>query len=349
MAAIRSAEPGLLGTVTDLLRARRQGTAGRRFRSRGNGALVFLRLAGRVSGLTAALAFGAVIFAWCGAAWADSSDTATRNAGPRSTVSERSRHAPAQHTAGGAATRTAPSGRVRSGRPAPAVARSTPAPALVNLPSYWPMFTTSEQRRFDYTSPDGSLAPITSVFQYDPATKSMLYQEYDADMVWQDTWYYRARPGYGIAEWRDDYPQRNRLAEVFFGPTKKVVLATPIGWGENLPVGGVYQNRPRFSFSRSTPPQIGVGCQYVRLEAVLDEFTTRDGTTYDDVIRFVYQQKWGTGPQAGARYWMAKGVGPVAIQWVGEDPQTHQPVESVRIDAVVSTVTPFPAPPSDPR
>jgi len=243
----------------------------------------------------------------------------------------------------GDVTRSSASQAITRRRPSESTARLPgasndlqPSSTLVNLPSYWPAFTSEEKRRFDYTSPDGSLAPITSIFAYDRATKSMLYQDYNADMEWQDTWYYSAKPEYGIAEWRDDYPQKNFLQKVIFGPIKKIVMTTPIGWGENLPVGGMYSNRPAFSLLRSTPPQLGRGSQSVVLESVLHDFTTRDGTRYDDVIQFLYQQKWGCGPQTGARYWMAKGVGPVAIQWVAEDPQTHQLVESVRIDAVVT-------------
>ncbi len=199
------------------------------------------------------------------------------------------------------------------------------------------MFTTQETRRFDYTSPDGSLAPMTSIFEYDPATRSMLYENFDANMSWQNTWFYRANPAYGIAEWRDDYPQTNDLLKAVFGPVKKVIMAIPIGWGATLPVGGVFRNMPAFSFFRSSPPQLGIGFQSVTLEAVLDDFTTRDGTTYHDVAEFLYQQSWGTGPQIGARYWMAKGVGPVAIQWVGVDPATHQTIETARMDAVVTS------------
>ncbi len=206
----------------------------------------------------------------------------------------------------------------------------------VNLASYWPVFTGDGERRFDFTAVDGSLDPITSIFSYDPATKSMLQKEYTtADMGWRDTWYYTPKPGYGIAEWRDDYPQDNAFLTAIFGPVKKVVLAVPIGWGENLAVGGVYENAPVFSVLRSSPPQINFGSQYVRLEAVLDEFTTRSGT-YTDVAQFSYLQQWGFGLKIGARYWMAKDVGPVAIQWIGVNPDTGLLIQTVQIDAVVT-------------
>jgi hypothetical protein len=207
---------------------------------------------------------------------------------------------------------------------------------LINVPTYWPLFMSDEKRRFYYTTADGTLEPMTSIFSYDAASKSMLYQDYNAAGEWQDTWYYYAKDGYGIAEWRDDYPQTNSWQKRIFGPIKKVVMSEPIGWGDRLPVGGIYQNNPKFDPLKSCPPQIGTGWQYVQIEAVLDYYTTRHGDTYYDVLQFFYQQKWGN-KQTGARYWMAKGVGPVSVQWIAPNPQTGQPVETSRLDAIVTS------------
>jgi hypothetical protein len=208
---------------------------------------------------------------------------------------------------------------------------------LINVPTYWPMWLNSEIRKFYYTSSDGSLEPIYSTFSYDPTSGSILYKDYNATGVWQDTWYYYAKNGYGIAEWRDDYPQTNSIQKAIFGPVKKVVMGEPIGWGQFLPIGGVYQNNPTFNAMKSCPPQFGDGWQYVKVEDLLSSYTTRHGDTYTDVLQFFYQQKWGNGKQTGARYWMAKNVGPVSIQWIGVNPQTGQPIESVRLDAIVTS------------
>lgn len=207
---------------------------------------------------------------------------------------------------------------------------------LVNMPTYWPLFMTGEKRKFYYTTGDGSLEPIISTFEYDLASKSMLYKDFNAKGEWQDTWYYYAKAPYGIAEWRDDYPQKNTWQKAIFGPVKKVVMSEPIGWGDLMPVGGTYTNYPQFDPFKCCPPQISSGWQWVMLEAVLPSFTTRHGDTYNDVIQFWYQQKWGSGQQAGARYWMAKGVGPVALQWIAPNPQTGQPVVTARMDAIVT-------------
>ena len=112
---------------------------------------------------------------------------------------------------------------------------------LFRSPAYWPIFKTHELRRFDYTAPD--TPNFTSVFSYDVGSDSMLYNNYDANLNWLNRWYYQYRTGFGIAEWRDDYPGG-----------KKVVLSPPIGWGEFQPVGSVYQNYPQFDFFKCWPP-----------------------------------------------------------------------------------------------
>ena len=130
---------------------------------------------------------------------------------------------------------------------------------LINVPSYWPLFINNEKRRFYYTSADGSLEPMTSIFRYDDKNKCMLYEDYNAAGEWQDTWFYYVKSGYGIAEFRDDYPQKDSTLKRIFGPTKKIVMSEPIGWGDKLPVGGVYQNNPKFDFFKCCPPQTSTG------------------------------------------------------------------------------------------
>jgi hypothetical protein len=97
------------------------------------------------------------------------------------------------------------------------------------VPAYWPLFATPELRRFDYKSSDPSLPAFTSVFSYDVGSASMLYNNYDASLTWLNRWYYQYRPGFGIAEWRDDYNG------------KKLVMSPPIGWGEYSRIGANYE------------------------------------------------------------------------------------------------------------
>jgi hypothetical protein len=192
---------------------------------------------------------------------------------------------------------------------------------------YWPFFTTDELRRFDYTAVDGSMPPITSVFSYDPNTKSMLYDDYDASGTWKDRWYYNYRPGFGVAEWRDDYPG------------KKVVLSPPIGWGSAEVIGGIYINYPKMDLFRCWPWSMAKGIQIVKYEDLLANFVVESGIAYQDVLQFTYLQSWDGKPATGARYWMAKGVGPVAVQWLAQDPKDiNRMIETARMDAVISHV-----------
>jgi len=156
------------------------------------------------------------------------------------------------------------------------------------VPAYWPLFKTHELRRFDYKAPD---APnFTSVFSYDSGSDSMLYNNYDANGTWLNRWYYRYNPGFGIAEWRDDYPNN-----------KKVVLSPAIGWGEFQAIGSTYQNKPQFDFLKCWPPAFGSGEQIVTFEQHLPTYiaTTQ---SYSDVLVFSYIQSWNGKPATGARY-----------------------------------------------
>lgn len=198
------------------------------------------------------------------------------------------------------------------------------------IPEYWPLFKGSMLRRFDYTAVDDSMPPLTDVFAYDKGSDSMLYVNYDAHLNWKSTWFYQYRPGFGIAEWRDDYPGG-----------KKVVMSPPIGWGEYVDIGGDYINYPKMNPLQSWPPAMEKGVQICHYEQLLERFRVQTGVVYNDVLVFTYLQAWGGKPGTGARYWMAKGVGPIAVQWLAQDPTDPygKPIiQTARMDAVVSTV-----------
>jgi len=175
------------------------------------------------------------------------------------------------------------------------------------VPAYWPLFKTHELRRFDYVSEDSTVPPFTSVFSYDVGSDSMLYNNYDSAGTWLNKWFYQYRTGFGIAEWRDDYPDG-----------KKVVLNPPIGWGEMERINGTYINYPKFDFFRSWPPATGYGTQIVAFEEEISQMSVL-GVYYQDVLKFSYLQSWGGKPSTGARYWMALGVGPIATTFLTQD------------------------------
>jgi hypothetical protein len=186
-----------------------------------------------------------------------------------------------------------------------------------NFWDYWPKPDNNHIHYFTYKALDGSMPNITSAFVQDPGSNSLLLVDYDNAMVWKDTWYLQYRQGFGIAEWRDDYPTGG-----LFGGRKKVVmdgaLGTPIGWGDVGTIGGYYQNKPKMNPLLSNPPQFSTGTQTVIWESAIDTLALSNNLVYNDVITVVYQQSWGS-KTAGARYWFAKGVGPVALQWIAPD------------------------------
>ena len=153
--------------------------------------------------------------------------------------------------------------------------------------------------------------------------------------VWQDRWYYQQRTGFGIAEHRDDLPQKNKWLAALFGPTTIERYSTPIGWGDTFEIGDTYENFPRMSPWTSKPPQFAFGHQIVRFESVLDFLVLANGVLYNDVLVQSYAQTWD-GKTVGARMFMAKGVGPIAINWIGYDKDGKIALTVPRIDAVVT-------------
>jgi hypothetical protein len=196
---------------------------------------------------------------------------------------------------------------------------------MLFVPAYWPFFKSGELRRFDYSNPD---APsFTSVFSYDKGSDSMLYNNYDSAGTWLNKWYYQYRTGFGVAEWRDDYPNN-----------KKVVLNPPIGWGEFQEVGSDYINYPKFDFFKCWPPAASKGVQIVHFEEQISQMNVL-GVYYQDVIKFSYLQNWDGKPATGARYWMALGVGPIATQFLTQDAKDPTKIEeSVVWNAKITTV-----------
>ncbi|MDE2106711.1 MAG: hypothetical protein KGL39_56370 [Patescibacteria group bacterium] len=194
----------------------------------------------------------------------------------------------------------------------------------VFVPSYWPFFTTNELRKFDYYYEGQTGIQFSSAFMYDKSSNSMLQIDTDGSGAYKDSWYLQYRPGFGLAEWRDGYP--NNGVTNFF---------TPIGWGDTQLVPGIYNNNPIINPFTTRPLTLNLfGKQSIVYEALLDTFTLRDGTSYTNVLQLVYQQTWGS-KTAGARYWMAYGVGPVALDWVAPD-ANGKIVTVGRYDAIVT-------------
>ena len=195
------------------------------------------------------------------------------------------------------------------------------------VPAYWPLFKTHELRRFDYISQDFCKPPFTSVFSYDVGSDSMLYNNYDCSGKWLNKWFYQYRPGFGLAEWRDDYPNN-----------KKIVLNPPIGWGDMVRIGTEYINYPKFSFFKCWPPAKESGVQIVTFEQRISQMEVF-GVYYPDVLQFSYLQSWGGKPSTGARYWMAFGVGPIATTFLTQDAKDPTViVETPRWNAKITKV-----------
>ena len=172
----------------------------------------------------------------------------------------------------------------------------------VSVAEYWPFFLDTKIRQFCYTSTTGG-APFTTNFYFDPCHSSMIQENYDAAGSFLNKWYMQIRANFGVAEWRDDTPG------------KVIVFSEPIGWGNVQEVPGNYINHPVTDPFQCIPLMAAKATQSVNFEAFLPTFELSNGTIYSDVLQFAYLQFWGSHA-SGARYWNAKGVGPVAVQFI---------------------------------
>jgi len=178
---------------------------------------------------------------------------------------------------------------------------------LIAVVRYWPFTFSTRIIRWDYTDTGGTMEPLVALFYYDAATNSLIYGDYDHTGTFKDNWYLQYQPGQGVVEWRDDYPN------------KKVVMSPGIGWGDLVNIGDTFVNKPSFDTFACSPPQIGSGDQIVNFEAHHLKWTNAAGKEWDDVLQISYMQRWGGGKWAGARYWLAAGLGPCAVQWQAEN------------------------------
>lgn len=202
----------------------------------------------------------------------------------------------------------------------------TEAKNIIKAWDYWPAPPLGRIVKFHYVDvgpePDtnipGTMPDMHSWFVWDDKSDSILYVDYDKDMKWKDTWYLRYKIGYGIAEWRDDnIIEKESISTKIFGNRNKIVFQDkkPIWWGDYCEIGKDYQNNPKSDFFACSPPQMLNGTQSFNYTQKLDKFTTKHGDTYKDVLVLIYQQSWGN-KTGGAKYWMARGIGPVAVQWI---------------------------------
>ena len=202
---------------------------------------------------------------------------------------------------------------------------------------YWPQYFSPRvgNVRFDYAA-NSVLAKWTTVYYYDAATAAMKLDTYNANAVWQNSWYLQSIIGAGsnagVWEVRDDTPQTNALLALLFGKIKISRYKVPIWWGNVVNIGSIISNRPSYDPFKCVPPQFGTGFQAISFEQMLPTFVSSTGVTYHNVLVMLYQQTWPGSITTGARVWMAKGIGPVANQWVAGS------IEQPRQDAVVTYI-----------
>ena len=210
----------------------------------------------------------------------------------------------------------------------------------INVVDFWPfdLVDTTKRRTFKYADKTGVVAPFSSTFYFDASLGALICSDSDENGVWHDNWLLQYSPVLGVIEVADWYPQTNSWLAALFGPVQKEVLSNPICWGGAVAVPSTISNSPKYNPLASTPIYCasGSGFQAISFETLLPSMTLNNGTTYENVLQFVYAQSWGGKAPTGARYWMAKGVGPIAIQWLGFNSLGAIIVTEPRCDATVA-------------
>ena len=201
------------------------------------------------------------------------------------------------------------------------------------VPDYWPNAKYGKIYNFHYVTVDKSMPDLIVKFLLSDDKKDLLYVDYDAEGKWVDTWYMRYIPGEGLMEWRDDYPKGG-----LFGARKKIVMNPAIGWGEWAVIGETYKNYPKMNPFSSNPPSFQKGTQIVIYESWTPSMTLSNGDKYEDILTIVYQQSWGK-KTSGARYYLAKGIGPIALNWIAPHPnKPSEYVTTARMDAKYTVI-----------
>ena len=187
---------------------------------------------------------------------------------------------------------------------------------MFKISEYWPPI--NETLTFTYFNADNSSANVASKFVPDPSTNSIKCFDF-VNNQYQDTWYIRYDPNRGVVEWRDDMILSPPLSYVL-GTTKKLVYKNnfEILWGNEQNIEDLIYNSIQVDPLKSVPPLPNSGWQIVHFTNHFDKFTDCIGQNWNDVLEFTYTQTWGN-KTTGAIYKMAKGIGPVSINWIAKN------------------------------
>lgn len=187
---------------------------------------------------------------------------------------------------------------------------------------YWPKPTVGNLVKIDYGITAGQR--LRSIFSNSGDNKIWHQDDYTDDKwtaTWINNYFYIDDNGKqkGIVEIADWYPARNWLQNIF-SPISVTTFykGYEIPWGGVQKVGDVIDAKLWINPLKSSFPTWGsTGRQVVKFVKRYFTFKTVDKKqTYTDVVEITYDQTFGD-KTAGARYWYAKGIGIVQMQWRG--------------------------------
>jgi hypothetical protein len=221
-------------------------------------------------------------------------------------------------------------------------------PDTYRIPDYWDFAAPGKSYRVDWVDAHRNIQCVARMRWTDElggCTRTDTY--YNPPLAdtppafnglgWHDSWYYVNDPVHGILEIADNGPKTTLFDRVFlfFVPYKHMVYSKEmeIPWGGDEEIGSVKTTRVKINPFRSAflPPFPGFwsyAWQIVTYVAHLDSFTDCLGRTHSDVIRIEMAQPWDKADPkdlscSGCTYWLAKGVGRVAVEWMQFDRDLH--------------------------
>lgn len=209
---------------------------------------------------------------------------------------------------------------------------------VYNIPDYWDFAKPGESYQVKWYDTNKNLGALEKMYWTDElggCTRADTYYGSAGyhELPWQDSWYYVNDPCRGVLEIADNGPKVTAYdkALLFWTPYKHMVYVKgmEIPWGGKIKIGDWFSAKVKIDPFQSAflPPFVGFWSyaqQNCAFTEHFDTFTDGLGRVHKDVIKVVQSQPWGKSDPndhscTGCNYYMAKGIGRVAVEWTTYD------------------------------
>ena len=202
--------------------------------------------------------------------------------------------------------------------------------AAANICDYWPVIPAGRQQVVQFQATQGTAQWLGLTARYvnrgTVGGQPVLRMDEWSGQGWQDAWELRCVNG----EWLE-------VGDWTPAGHKVYTIGKEIRWGGNVSVGQTFSNQIHVNVAASTGETTGIhnwGTQIVTFEEAIPSLTTLSGEVYTDVLKINVTQSWCIAaycawPAGQAtwrmRYWLARGIGIVQVQYLQAPGQTFDP------------------------